>query len=366
MKRRRVLVVSGVNLVEGGTLKVFREFVKAAEEELDSSWKIVALVHSRETVKTRRAKAVSIAWPKKSWLNRLFFEWIVSERIARRLRPDLWVALHDITPRVGDVRKVVYCHNAMPFYRPSIKEARYDKKIWLFSYLYGFLYGLGIRGNSAVVVQQDWMRNAFRDRYGINNIVVAYPTESDAVNLSNVRRADAGGYQFIFPSLARPFKNFEVVCAAAEILENRGFSGFRVVLTIDPFENAYAEDLWTRFGRVKSVAFVGRQTFEEIQKLYATSDCLVFPSRIETWGLPISEAKACGLALLVADEPYAYETVGSYNKARFFDASKPEELAEIMGALINGVVATNAVTKQRPHPPFVDGWRDLVKLICNY
>jgi glycosyltransferase involved in cell wall biosynthesis len=356
--------VSGVNLVEGGTLKVLSDFLVSASAELDSTWEIIALVNSRGKMPRSRAKLIEISWPKKSWLNRLYFEWRVSSRIARRLHPDVWFAIHDITPLVGSVKTAVYCHNPMPFYSPSVREARYDVKAWLFSKLYGYLYGIGIKRNFLVVVQQDWIRRAFCERYGLDNVLVAYPDYSYSPGNRGNMMSDTK-YRFLFPSLARPFKNFEVICRAAAILEARGVKNFRIVLTIDAAENNYARDLISEFGHLSTLEFVGRQTFDQMQYLYERSQCLIFPSRIETWGLPITEAKARGLHLLVAREQYAFETVGTYDKAAFFATSDEEDLAGKMLGLIEGRRVTDRVTGRKPEAPFVEGWAALVRAICG-
>lgn len=361
---RRRLVVSGVNLVEGGTLRVLQDFLVAASQELGRDWEIIALVHDRARLTPSRAKLIEVPWSKRSWLARLFFEWWVSSRIARRLQPDVWFAIHDITPRIGSVRKAVYCHNPMPFYRPSLKEARYDIKAWLFSKFYGYLYGLGIKSNSMVIVQQNWIRHAFQKRYGIDHVTVAYPRSAPPSMGQKQAPAVSGCYQFIFPSLARPFKNFEVICEAAELLERRGIRNFRVILTIDAAENRYAKDLIAQFGHLGTISFVGRQSFESMRSLYDATQCLIFPSRIETWGLPITEAKAHRLQMLVAKEQYAFETVGSYDKVGFFDTNNAEDLAQKMHGLIEGRQVTGSVEADRPEAPFVEGWSGLVRAIC--
>ncbi|WP_051303314.1 glycosyltransferase [Comamonas composti] len=364
MTARKRLVVSGVNLVEGGTLRVFQDFLAAASIELGADWEIIALVHSREKIKPLRAKLIDFSWPKRSWMGRLFFEWVVSKRIAQRLQPDVWFSIHDITPRIGSIRKAVYCHNPMPFYKPSLSEARYDMKLWLFSKLYGYLYGFGIKSNSLVVVQQNWIRKEFEKRYGVDQIMVAYP-QSIAVASKESRLQPKSCFQFVFPSLARPFKNFEVICKAVALLEKRDVSEFQVVLTIDLKENKYARDLFLKFGHLKSLRFVGRQNFDEMRAIYSASRCLIFPSRIETWGLPITEAKSYGLDILVADEKYAHETVGCYDKAAFFSTNDENDLAEKMLSLIQGNPVTGKVVVDLPQKPFVQGWGPLVREVIG-
>lgn len=361
------LIVSGVNLVEGGTLRVFQNFLEAASSELDASWEIIALVNRKKIIKPFRAKLIEIPWAKKNWLYRIFFEWWVCEKISKRLKADVWFAIHDITPRVGAVRKVVYCHNAMPFYNLSFREAKYDIKAWLFSKFYGYLYGIGIRSNSLVVVQQDWMRREFECRYEIDNVLVAYPKidlNFHKEHKEHKEHKGSGSYCFVFPSLARSFKNFEVICKAVEIIEKNYSLDFEVIFTIDASENSYANDIFLNFGYLKSIKFIGRQNFEEMAQIYEGANCLIFPSKIETWGLPITEAKSFGLDILAANEKYAHETIGNYDKVDFFDTNNHQELAEKMIALINGQAVTGKVVFDLPRAPFVEGWGSLVKEVC--
>ncbi len=134
----------------------------------------------------------------------------------------------------------------------------------------------------------------------------------------------------MYPALARPFKNFELVCEAARILEQDSSSHAEIRITVHGDENRYAKLLKVKFGDCKSVRFIGLQSFEEMQQQYAESDCLVFPSRRETWGLPLTEAKEHGLAILAADLEYARESVGRYDGVKFFRVDDPQELAQYM------------------------------------
>ncbi len=63
---------------------------------------------------------------------------------------------------------------------------------------------------------------------------------------------------------------------------------------------------------------------------------VVFPSKLETWGLPIIEAKEFNKPIFLADLPYAYETLGIYDKAKFFDINNPMALAELIIEFVNG------------------------------
>ncbi|WCK25814.1 glycosyltransferase family 4 protein [Agrobacterium pusense] len=71
--------------------------------------------------------------------------------------------------------------------------------------------------------------------------------------------------------------------------------------------------------------FVYNPNQSELRELYERAYALVLPSRMEGWGLPVSEALWCGTPALAADVPALREAGGEL--ALYFDPEKPEELA---------------------------------------
>ena len=63
---------------------------------------------------------------------------------------------------------------------------------------------------------------------------------------------------------------------------------------------------------------------------------MLFPSKIETWGLPISEAKAYDKPMFLANLPYAKEACGVYEKVTFFDENSAPDLAKLITEFVEG------------------------------
>ena len=97
--------------------------------------------------------------------------------------------------------------------------------------------------------------------------------------------------------------------------------------------------------------------------LYAEYDVLIFPSLLETWGLPISEAKKFGLPILVADLPYSRETVGSYNRAKFFDPSDVISLSNLVLSLHLREEDFDEVVMNDVAQPFASDWKNLFEIL---
>lgn len=358
---RPCIVVSAVNFSEMGPLTILKEVLACLGESYSPKYDVVAIVHSKKLCDVPSIRYIEFPKVKSSWLRRLKFEYWDLKQLSRQLNAYLWLSLHDTTPNVEAVRQAVYCHNPSPFYRIRWKDVTADWKFLAFSYLYKLVYGINIHRNSFVIVQQDWLRKEFQRTYGVSNIVVAHP-EIKALKCCQPAEHLNGPVTFFYPCFPRVFKNLEVLLAAAELLELEDVS-FRVWLTVRGDENTYSKRLYRRFGQLRNVEFLGLQSRQEVFHRYATADCLVFPSKLETWGLPITEFKHFRKPMLLADLPYAHETVGSYDYVSFFKPDDPLGLAEIMKAVVSRSFSFSSSREMSISAPFTKNWTELFELI---
>lgn len=360
----RRLVISALNIKAGGSLVVLRDCLASAGQILDSDWEIIALVHDQKLFDVPKARFLEYRLGRLSWLKRLYIEYWHFYGLSLQLKPDVWLSFRDISPRVKVQRQVVYCHNALPFFKMSFRHAWFDPKAFLHTLFYRFLYRLNIHRNEFVVVQQEWLRAAFTQMYGLKNVVVATP-ELKLVSLVNHPNRKASKKVFLYPSLARVHKNFEVICQAAAILAARKVDGFELRLTISANDNRYAASLARRYGASTGVSFIGHQDKHSLEVQYRECDFVIFSSQLETWGLPISEAKTFGKPIMVSDLAYAHETVGNYDKVAFFDPSDPTGLADLIQGALEGRAVFQSVSHSPPAEPFVTNWADFIRLVTK-
>lgn len=357
-------MISAVNLIEGGTLTVLRDCISAAEATLPQEWRLLALVNRVGLIEVKRTELLLFPRAKKSWFIRVFYEWFYFYGLSKKLKPDLWLSLHDITPRVVAACQAVYCHNPSPFYKASWREALLDYRFLLFNKFYRYLYGMFITRNNWVIVQQDWLRKEFKRMYGDLPIIVAHPHTSKTMASLETDPAPAKQQTvFFFPSFPRVFKNFELLCEATRLLNDWGVDHFRVKITMSGNENPYARHIYAKYSQLRNLDFIGLQSREQMLQRYQEADVIVFPGKLETWGLPISEAKGHRKSLLLADLPYAHETVGTYDKVSFFDPLDPTALATQMKAVIESTWLPAGQTAQEPEAPFAADWNELWKAL---
>lgn len=360
---RPLLIISAVNITEGGALTILDDCISSGIRNLSPKWRIVVLVNNRTLVRESNAIVMSFPSAKKSWLCRLYWEWWGFKQISMRIKPVFWLSLHDITPRVNSSYQAVYCHNPAPFYGMSLKEIILEPRLFIFNKLYFFIYRLFIRRNKFIIVQQQWMREEFIRRLGKLPILVAHPKSETQLEEKGIFEKSEN--IFLYPALPRVFKNIEVLCEAAKILTLQGITNFEVRLTLSGNENTYAKWLFKKYNTILQIKFLGLIPRDSIVEQYKEATALVFPSKLETWGLPISEAKAYNLPLLVTNQPYSKETVGNYDLISFFPAENPKYLANLMSSIISRTWKPTGNSCSLPQKPFVSDWNKFWQFVTS-
>lgn len=129
----------------------------------------------------------------------------------------------------------------------------------------------------------------------------------------------------LYPAQSWPHKNHIALLEALALLRDR--EGLEIPLVCTGDRNDFFPTIRSRaaeLGLTDSVRFLGFVSTEEMAALYATARCMIFPSRFEGWGIPLSEAFHAGLPAGCADIPSLREQAG--DAALLFDPMQPEEI----------------------------------------
>jgi len=365
------IVISAVNIVEAGPLTILKDCLTYLSQFAENNnFEIIAIINRKGLIDLPNITYQYYDWPKKNWFKRIWFEYVSLKKISKDIGPVyLWVSLHDTSPSVYAEKRAVYCHNAFLFYNWSIKELKFAPKIALFAMLTRFIYWPNIKKNNYLIVQQEWLRTGLSKVYNLNpkSIIVSKPTN---LNLNHELANPVEPFRkftFIFPGSPNSHKNFDILCEATAILSKEGLNeDFEVIITISGNENPYAESLKSKWGEVKALNFYGFVKKVELEQIYQKAHCLVFPSKIESWGLPISEFSIYGKPMLLANLPYAKETAQGSQQVSFFEPNDANQLANQMKKLIQSDFSIlNPVQHQAVLEPYVNGWKQLFNKLLN-
>jgi glycosyltransferase involved in cell wall biosynthesis len=366
------VVISAINFFEGGPLSVLKDCLTFLNNSKEfENFEFIALVHKVDLFNFEEySKIKFIEFPKSrtSYLYRLNYEYFYFKKFVRQNHISFWFSLHDITPNVGNIPQVVYCHNPSAFNSVNFSDLKIQPIQFFFSLFYKYLYKFNIKKNQFVIVQQLWMKNKFIEMFDLdqNKIIVA-PPEIAAIPqefLNYQSQEEKKIKTFFFPTFPRPFKNIELICRAAKLVQIQN-PNFKIIITIDGSENNYSSSVYKKYSSIENIEFIGLIERSEVYEIYSKSDCLIFPSKLETWGLPISEFKQFGKAIFASDLPYAKEAVGEYNKVSFFDPSDPSELAQLMLNFLHEDINYHKNAAIKYDALYVQGWNDLFNLLLK-
>ena len=225
--------------------------------------------------------------------------------------------------------QILYEHNALPFseYKFRLQEAF---RPWYSQQILGRMMKRSIRRAEQVLVQTNWMKEEIIRQCGIpaDRVEVKFPPVE--MLKTHPWKMDEACPTFFYPAGPPAYKNHRTFLKACELLKEQGIEDYRVIWTVTGEENEGMKKLKAEAEEKKlPIEFIGPVPRTQLFEQYASS-VLVFPSYIETIGLPLLEARSVGAPILAAACLYARDGVGDYDRAEFFETFDSEALSRLM------------------------------------
>lgn len=352
---RMKIVVVDVAASGGGALTVLRGFHTAACSSTEHDW--VFCVSTPKLPSAENVAIKSYPWTKRSWLHRLFFEYITAPLTIRKEAPNTVFSLQNVAVRAHGVRQVVYLHQPIPFadFRFGLFES---PLMWAYQNLISKLIKRGLKQADAIIVQTQWMREKVSHLLAANAVPIFVIAPEIAVHSARYEPTEKNRRQFFYPATAQSYKNHRVIIDASKFLRSMGIRDFEVILTISARD---LRDLGYRDAPVPIVA-TGQLTYEEVRNHYASS-VLLFPSKLETFGLPLLEARMARTFILAADTPFAREILDGYPNASLFEPDDAEALANLMEGIASGRTPYEEALEMSA--PALGKWHDVVDVVAG-
>lgn len=357
-----LIVVSATRYFQGGSIVIVDECLACLSKHLSEKYRIKALVYKKE-IYTPREGVEFIEFPKsrRSAAFRLYHEYFLFKKLSKEWKPFLWLSMQDSTPDVIAEKRAVYFHNSLLWFPKPLQLLAKQPRLFFLWLLYKNVYTKGIRKNNHIVIQQKSFADFLQKKYGIqDNRLLIFPPPLSLYKAEPVTNKKA--YVFIFPAAAMMYKNFEVLLRANKILEEKKLS-YKIILTVSGTENTYIKKLKKKYHSA-NVEFSGFVDRRKLFDYYNQSDCMIFPSLLETWGLPLSEFALQHKPILCADLPYSKETLANYDKVKFFDPNDPERLAALMFQAKNNELAFDENMFQHKEP-VIHSWKEMFDKILE-
>ena len=312
------IVVNDIAASYGGAMSILRQFYAYVRDH-DEQHEWFFILSDRYLEETDRIHVLVRPDVKRSGLHKLWFDFCSGRRYIRALHPDVVLSLQNILTFGVKAPQYVYIHQSIPFQ----KEKRFsffkreESVAAVYQYVIGSLIKRSAKSAKGVIVQTQWMKDAvIETTYKSAQAICVAKPDVDSFVLDPAITLNT--HRFFFPTNGAAYKNDAVIIRACRELRKRGITDFEVCLTLP--DTAVVDD---------NIRCVGRLDREQMGRFYQSS-VLLFPSYIETVGLPLLEAKQCQTVILAADCAYAHETVGDYEHAFYFNYNDEIQLADLM------------------------------------
>ena len=248
------------------------------------------------------------------------------------------------------IPQLVYYHQAIPFY-PSIWNPfkASERLMFLYKWVYPLFVKNSIGTKTHVVVQTACIKRHFARLFHFNpdRIHVLFP------DVKKIDRTAVTPFpydeklsHFIYPATAFVHKNHQILIEALQVIRDRYpelSQIIRIHFTVTQQDAPGIAEAVKKGGLNQMVLLEGGVPFDVLLRKYMACKALLFPSRIETLGLPLIEAASLGLPILASDLEYGHDVLEGYAGAKFLPTDNPEAWAEQIAEL------AGAETKRYPY-----------------
>jgi len=326
------IMVFDVPAESGGALTILENFYEEINKGNDDiEW--IFVLSTPDLKNTNKVKVLNYKWIKKSWFLRLFFDYFIAPIIVKRNSPDKIFSLQNMLIKNTEVEQILYVHQALPF--SDVKFSLFENPIlWIYQNIIGKSIYKSIKKADKVIVQMNWFAQKCEEKVAgsLKKISVVPPKVTIDDTLIKEIKVDnkSTNIKFFFPAGPYIYKNHNVILKACEELNKRGIYNYLVTFTISDNENLIVKDLINKKEKLNlPLKFVGHLDKKSLYEEYLNS-ILLFPSYIETFGLPLLEMKIFNRRIISADTKFSREMLKHYELVDYFQHADFLTLADLM------------------------------------
>ncbi|MBC7087115.1 MAG: glycosyltransferase [Tissierellales bacterium] len=322
------IMVFDVAAESGGALTILNQYYDSAIKDKDNEW--IFVVSTPELKETDNVKVLNYPWIKKSWFHRLYFDYLIANKLVKKNKVEEILSLQNVVVSKVKVKQTLYLHQPLPFI-----EKRYglieNFKFWLYQNIISKIIYKSIREADEVIVQTKWIMEAATEKANVKKDKFILKQPELNVSIKTLYTPDKNSENlFFYPASGLTYKNHEVIVNACKLLKHKGISNYKVLFTLKGDENKHIKKLkQIVLDENLPIEFIGTIDIDTVYEYYSKS-ILIFPSYIETFGLPMLEAKMHETPILASDCAFSKEILDGYEKVEFFDPFDHQSLANMM------------------------------------
>jgi len=305
------ILINAVSLSTRGGASVVMEFIRDIKKQ-DTEDRFIFLVSDKLDISMETNSKINIIGISKKELR---------DTVGNlQMKIDACINLQNtILPL--NTRQFLLIHQAIPFTNISLNDLGF-KLFFKYKVLLNLYWHFKVRCLEGIFVQSAAMKSSVNEKYRfpLNKIHVIRPSVKTSIQKpininSNMNiNIDKSKFSLIYVSSSDKYKNNERLIQAIDSYNLKNNKKVMLYLTIEGNDS-------------ENIKYLGKLQPEVLNQLYPLMEGLVFPSLIETVGLPIIEAMNYNLPILVADKPYSRELLNP-EEAIFFNPNSIDKIED--------------------------------------
>lgn len=285
----------------------------------------IYLNHTIKMLETEKRKIVQKKGFMSHLIRYLYYKIILPIHIRFKNYDEVYV-LDNLMINTGKVENYMYLQQALPFY--IIDDYEIDKLTKLKIKLMNKRIIKYIKKSNTVVVQTNAFKSRILEKMNLNKekIKVEFPQ----ISIKNIENIDLTDNEntYVFPSNAMFYKNHRFLVDALLLIKNAHDLNIQFLFTLHGKENKNIEQIYSLVKEYElPIRFVGKLSNKKVKEIISTGG-LFFASSIESFGLPLLEARVLNAPIIYFITDTSNEILDGYENKLGFD--NVEELAILL------------------------------------
>ncbi|MEQ3308870.1 glycosyltransferase [Fusobacterium varium] len=333
----KTIVVNNPAAKTSGALTILKEFLKKTSS-LKCSYRFLVIVSVEKLKKYETDKLKIIVIPSQNFKERIIWDFYGLKKFLKKknIIPDIFFSIQNTGVNLSkNIPQILYYHQPLSIVKLNWNPFKKEERLfWIYKNIYPFFIKMYLDRIKKIIVQTEWVKKEFSQKfnYNLKNIIVVKPS----INLpdtSKIKMISKEKFRIFYPATPLVYKNHEIIIKALGELKKEKkdlANDLECIFTFSEKENGRINGLIKKNNVEDIIKLVGKIPYGRVLEYYKSSDLMIFPSKLETLGLPLMEAKHFNLNILVIDLPYSREVIGNYEKVIYFQ----RELSDFMKKII--------------------------------
>ena len=357
------IVVLATASRQAGALTIYKQFLAHLDAEQKNDMYYVFIHPSMPQPQMKGVNYILI--DTSSFKDRMRFDFggCKKEMKKRGIRADVIISLQNTGIYHAPAPQLIYYHQSLPLYSNKWNPfKRTELSMFCYKHIYPLFVKWTFNSRTQYVTQIPFIQDGVCRMMKIDKtrVHVLFP-DIERVDVDNVTPYEWGDNcsHFVYPANMAKYKNYDVLVDAFALLADK--THYKLHLTISKEEYPELHQRIVDLGLQNIVCLDGMMPHGKILSMYKSATALLFPSTIETLGLPLLEAGAFGLPIIAADLDYAHQVMGDYEGLRYVDAYDAKAWADAITRQAKKIERYTPIqNKKSSWPLFFDLVRNMV------